>query len=1136
MAINYIQPNTPLNASLLNDLYSEFDRKINLITNNKSILFLNRDLVGRSFYFFDGAQQKIGTTGLAPNVDEFICTKRVPNGAAGWYSHLFETFDISNEYNHAVFESLIPQLVLAQDITGPSQCSVEVIDDNGLEGSLAIHRKNGPFYRVTGIQIINSGLGYLQGVDYFSFPHRSGFGPYKEGLASVLTESGELSPSPIVGMPKVSVGTYFGSPPDSISVTLGSAGAGFSGIPLVEEVSVTGIKLNPRRNGSLEFINSKVHQAELIFEGSSSFTFPKEYDRYKFFRIHNLNNHDLNFTFEPGDFGMDTSAGDSFSLLIPKNSSRCVRRDFGKYTNGYTHFQKIISGDGRFDGEDDLDKYDEAFNNVYHPIEHALSYYHKLKGRFTIDMTKHWNSESLYYGNEKPFKEKNDNTLWGDLIYHTGHLLSVSHYTGVVCEGELTGYYDTRKINYVGGEDPLTQLGRHIELSGIPSGVSGFHEYCLSYTGLSGSCNPKIRQTRYINLKIHLLENDRDFYSLCGTNGIDESLVQAQINVLNTAFSNNDPNPYIQFKWDQNLITTDVGNTGWVVFNEGFKTVSPSVNTYEYLNLWIFECTGTGCRSFATYPASHGGPMDGIALQAQNLLSNSCFYDASLGKVLVHEVGHYLGLQHLWGDGGCSFDDGIYDTPTQSGEIYGCPVDAFACDGVTPALINNYMGYTNDACLSNFTTGQTDWMNAALDMERNTLFSGACTGRYIDFFLRKASLFPYTTNIIDTSFIGSHQIYPYDGSTCINHTRPFTNENTYYYYRYDSGYAGSVTGQTENLFANNASYSLYAILGELNYPSIGIGGPNCDVPPQFNSPQRTHNFFTYQVIPDKPIGQLLFPGGYFGCNSPFTIPLLQLSGVNLFSSDHMLINVITGSSSLFQKTQKNLKDSGDDAEYTSKQLLTGNFEFLGAELTCHSFCNIILHRSGGLDLTFTSNGGIPTFTFLKSRGSNLYNNIVYDRTFSKILHLNFPMPQGERLNTDRVNGASDATQRILSALPWPYSKAEHTVNYSASLGTIYLLAHSPRTPELYFSGTELSVKTTYLHASLTECEPTPPPSKANFPVYEMENIYLMRGIYNGVPSDVTYLKYLDDFLKLNSSGCVYLDGTGYNLLSSLMTY
>ena len=1089
MAINYIQPNTPLNASLLNDLYSEFDRKINLITNNKSILFINQSLLGRTFRFFDGAQQKIGTTGLAPNVNG-LCAKRVPNGAIGWYSHLFDTLDISDEYNHPLFESLIPQLVLEQDITGPSQCSVVIFDDNGLEGSLAIHRKNGPFYRVTGIQIINSGLGYLQGVDYFSFPHRSGFGLYKEGLASILTESGESFPSPIVGFIDMYPGTYFGSPPDSISVTLGigSAGGGFSGIPLVEEVNVTGIKLNPRRNGSLNFINSKVHQAELIFEGSSSFTFPKEYDRYKFFRIHNLNNHDLNFTFEPGDFGMDTSAGDSFSLLIPKNSSRCVRRDFGEYTSGYTHFQKIISGDGRFDGVGDLGENIEAFNNVYGPISHALDYYGQLEDRFIIDMTKHWNSESLYHGNGKPFKEKNDNTLWGDLLYHTGHLLSVSHYTGVACEGELTGYYDARKINYVGGEDPLTQLGRHIELSGIPAAVPGAYEYCLKYTGLSGSCNPKIRQTRYINLKIHLLQNDRDFYSLCGTSGIDESLIQAQINVLNTAFSDNDPNPYIQFKWDQNLITTDVGNTGWVVFDDGFKTVSPSVNTYEYLNLWIFECAGTGCRSFATYPASHGDAMDGIALQAQNLLSNSCFYDASLGKVLVHEVGHYLGLQHLWGDGGCSFDDGIYDTPTQSGEIFGCPVDAFACDGVTPALINNYMGYTNDACLSNFTTGQTDWMNAALDMERNTLFSGACTGQYIDFFLRKTSLFPYTTNIIDTKNIGSHQIYPYDASTCINHTRPFTNENTYYYYRYDSGYVGSV-GQTENLFAKNASYSLYAHLGVLNYPSIGIDGPNCDVPPQFNSPQRTHNFFTYEVIPDKPIGQLLFPGGYFGCNSPFTIPLLQLSGVNLFSSDHILINSTTGNPLLFGNTQKNLKDSGNDAEHRSKNLLTGNFEFLGAELTRHSFSNIILHRSGGLDLTFTSNGGIPTFTFLKSRGSNLHNNIVYDRNFSKIL------------NISNISG----------------------------------LVHSPRTPELYFSGTELSIKATYLHASLTECEPTPPPSKANFPVYETENIYLMRDNHLGAPSDMTYLKYLDDFLKLNSSGCAYLDGTGYHLLSSLMT-
>ena len=51
----------------------------------------------------------------------------------------------------------------------------------------------------------------------------------------------------------------------------------------------------------------------------------------------------------------------------------------------------------------------------------------------------------------------------------------------------------------------------------------------------------------------------------------------------------------------------------------------------------------------------------------------------SLGRTGTHEVGHWLRLTHIWGDGNCDIDDGISDTPAASGPNYGCNVGSLAC-------------------------------------------------------------------------------------------------------------------------------------------------------------------------------------------------------------------------------------------------------------------------------------------------------------------------------------------------------------------------------------------------------------------------------------------------------------------------
>lgn len=155
------------------------------------------------------------------------------------------------------------------------------------------------------------------------------------------------------------------------------------------------------------------------------------------------------------------------------------------------------------------------------------------------------------------------------------------------------------------------------------------------------------------------------------------------------------------------------------------NTVKPATswNPNDYLNIWVAPMSG-GILGYAQFPIGSGLPgltgngaaaTDGVVLlhtsvgrPPENPFSG--IYNG--GRTATHEVGHYLGLRHIWGDGGCGVDDFCNDTPLSDAANYNCPTTHVSC--TTVDMVQNYMDYTQDNCMNIFTLNQTDRMRVVM--------------------------------------------------------------------------------------------------------------------------------------------------------------------------------------------------------------------------------------------------------------------------------------------------------------------------------------------------------------------------------------------------------------------------------------
>jgi hypothetical protein len=211
---------------------------------------------------------------------------------------------------------------------------------------------------------------------------------------------------------------------------------------------------------------------------------------------------------------------------------------------------------------------------------------------------------------------------------------------------------------------------------------------------------------------------------------ISTAQVQSQIDRLNDDFSatnsdyNQTPSKFTSVRSGDNGIRFELieikrysnSRSTWGT-SDLVKSTYPPIEPARILNMWVADIGG-GILGYAQFP-NDTPATDGVVMSPQyfgDASKGSGFYLSApfnLGRTATHEVGHWLNLRHIWGDGGCSQDDFVSDTPVAGQSNGGCPAaNTNTCSGGESDMFMNYMDYVDDACMFMFSAGQKSRMNA----------------------------------------------------------------------------------------------------------------------------------------------------------------------------------------------------------------------------------------------------------------------------------------------------------------------------------------------------------------------------------------------------------------------------------------
>ena len=303
---------------------------------------------------------------------------------------------------------------------------------------------------------------------------------------------------------------------------------------------------------------------------------------------------------------------------------------------------------------------------------------------------------------------------------------------------------------------------------------------------------------------------------------------QPGVNRINRSTAGFSAPPYSQAYMDATVKT-------WT-YNGGTPTATRGWDPGKYLNIWIADLSG-GLLGYAQFPQS---PIGGIGCGTPNLATDGVvFLYSSIGKSSVsgfpgpynegrtatHEIGHWLGLRHIWGDvNNCATTtDWCDDTPAALQANFGCP-SLNSCTNAPdtgPDMVANYMDYTDDLCMNVFTLDQKMRMRTVLTstpLRMSLISSDACI----------------PPNPSDASVVN---IINPTGDNCAGAITPqvvIKNRGS-----------GNLTSATINYTVDNGSVTTFSYTGSLTPGSTATVSL-----PAFTTTLGIHTFTAYSTLPN----------------------------------------------------------------------------------------------------------------------------------------------------------------------------------------------------------------------------------------------------------------------------------------------
>lgn len=285
-----------------------------------------------------------------------------------------------------------------------------------------------------------------------------------------------------------------------------------------------------------------------------------------------------------------------------------------------------------------------------------------------------------------------------------------------------------------------------------PQSVTEIEDWNKRIQELSKTVQSRSSAVLQVPVVLHVIHGGEDIG--VGRN-LSDAQLQSQIDILNQDFrrlnadANNTPADFSSVAADTEIEfcltqidengdpTTGINRYRYNNFsniNYIERTIKPQTgwDPERFMNIWVLQMPDQSILGYSYLPTAQivGSSIDGVVVDYKKF----GYYDnQNKGRTCTHEVGHYLGLKHVWGDNqndgtpiGCNSDDGIADTPNSRGPYYFCPAGSrLTCGSLD--MFMNYMDYTDDNCMNMFTNGQKNTMKNVLEGIRSELITNTAT-------------------------------------------------------------------------------------------------------------------------------------------------------------------------------------------------------------------------------------------------------------------------------------------------------------------------------------------------------------------------------------------------------------------------